>query len=373
MSTDAALIEKRDELKRRLAAGEYKTLVDLVLELLNRFLQKIIRRTKPLPTWLIIAVLSLIAALVGLVTVYVAGDWPSLIQVGRLIGLDDSFVVPWVILNYVFYIVSAVVINQYIHRIFVFWRENILDATESRANLEQFKNWLEKVHGWRLHLLATIILSVLGVSYLVAILAAKIGKSLGYSLIILCSIPSIFAMSFLYQFLLVILLSAGLRKYDLKLFAADPSSSELMSRLSGVLSSGIYLVAIYASVATLSAAPTGFIPAAGIILISVLWLPIILMFMLNQSSLSSIIRRAKWKTLNEIQAKVEKLQAVPNFEDKETMEAISRLIDYHARVKVTRDSALDFRTYFSFINSLVLPLLAFLLGNLDKLIALFPH
>ena len=32
MSTDTALIEKREELKRRLASGEYKTLVDIFLE-----------------------------------------------------------------------------------------------------------------------------------------------------------------------------------------------------------------------------------------------------------------------------------------------------------------------------------------------------
>jgi len=95
------------------------------------------------------------------------------------------------------------------------------------------------------------------------------------------------------------------------------------------------------------------------------------MFALNHTSLSSIIRRAKWKTLNEIQVKVEKLQAVENFEDKETMEAINRLMDYHDRVKATRNSALDFGTYLNFINSLLLPLLAFILGNLDLVLNLF--
>src|SRR5258705_13561946 len=97
------------------------------------------------------------------------------------------------------------------------------------------------------------------------------------------------------------------------------------------------------------------------------------MFILNQTSLSSIIRRAKWKTLNEIQAKVEKLQEMENFADKETMDAIKRLMDYHDRVKATRNSALDFNTVLSFINSLLLPLLAILLGNLDRLMALLPQ
>jgi hypothetical protein len=52
------------------------------------------------------------------------------------------------------------------------------------------------------------------------------------------------------------------------------------------------------------------------------------------------------------------------------MDAIKRLMDYHDRVKGTRDSALDFRTYLSFINSLLLPLLAFILGNLDLVLNL---
>ena len=84
-----------------------------------------------------------------------------------------------------------------------------------------------------------------------------------------------------------------------------------------------------------------------------------------------MIRRAKWKTLNEIQVKVEKLQTSKNFGNQETMDAVKRLMDYHDRVKATRDSALDFRAYLDFINSLLLPLLAFLLGNLDKVLSLF--
>jgi hypothetical protein len=68
---------------------------------------------------------------------------------------------------------------------------------------------------------------------------------------------------------------------------------------------------------------------------------------------------------------VEKLQTSKDFGNQETMDAIKRLMDYHDRVKSTRDSALDFRTYLSFINSLLLPLLAFILGNLDLVLKLF--
>jgi ABC-type multidrug transport system fused ATPase/permease subunit len=177
--------------------------------------------------------------------------------------------------------------------------------------------------------------------------------------------------SFVYELFVVGLLSVGLRRYDLKLFAADPAGSELISRLSSELTYGVYLVAAFAATITLTMALPGLLPSYGILLVLSYWLALITIFSLNQNSLSSIIRRAKWKTLNEIQAKVEKLQAVENFEDKETMDAINRLLDYHDRVTATRDSMLDFRTYLSLFNSLLLPLLAFILGNLDLVLKLF--
>jgi ABC-type multidrug transport system fused ATPase/permease subunit len=370
LTTDTALIEKREELKRRLAAGEYKTLVDIFLEWFDRLIRKVTRRPGPIPLWVLTAILSFALTLMDNTAIYVAGDWSNLVNWGGLIGFEHGAIALRVILNHVFYIASLVVINQYIVGIFIFWRDNMLDVTASAASLVQFEDWLEKVCNWRWHFLTAIIGGLLGGSYLVAILDARFGVFIGYGLTVTCIVLAMVVMAFLYLFLMIILLAARLRRYDLKLFAADPSNSELVSRLSGELSVGIYLVALFASIQTLSTAPTGFLPTFGILLVLIYWLPIITVFILNQTSLSSIIRRAKWKTLNEIQSKVEKLQAVENFEDKETMEAINRLMDYHDRVKATRNSALDLNTTLHFINSLLLPLLAFLLGNLDKLTAL---
>jgi len=371
MATDSALIEKREELKRRLAAGDYKTLVDVFLEWFDHLIRKITRQTKPLPLWLLTAILSFVLMLIAFTAIYVSGDWSNFDKLGGVIGYERRAIVLRVIFNYVFYIATVVVINQYIGGIFVFWRDNMLDVIESAASLEQFEDWLEKVCNWRWHFLTAIIGGLLGTSYLVAILDARLGVFVGYGLTFTSIVITIFAAPFFYLFLMIILLSARLRRYDLKLFAADPSNSEIVSRLSGELTFGVYLVALSASIQTLSTATTRLLPVFSIALVLILWLPIISMFILNQTGLAAIIRRAKWKTLNEIQAKVEKLQAVENFEDKETMEAINRLMDYHDRVKATRNSALDLNTALHFINSLLLPLLAFLLGNIDVVLNLF--
>ena len=51
MTTDTALIEKREDLKRRLAAGEYKTLVDVLFDKMSRVIQRLIRSSRPISAW----------------------------------------------------------------------------------------------------------------------------------------------------------------------------------------------------------------------------------------------------------------------------------------------------------------------------------
>ncbi|SRR5258706_1980043 len=367
MSTNTALIEKREELKRRLAAGEYKTLVDIFLAGTDRLIRKITRRSKPLPIWWIPTILSAVLILINFASAYAAGISTAY---GNFFGLLGSGYVVEITLRGVLAIVSPIALNQYINRIFVLWHDDMIDATESLASLETFEDWLVKTSNWRLHLLVTIIVGFLGGLY-VALIGARLGLFVGYGTMLIFVIIGMFSSAFVYLLLMVVLLSARLRRYDLKLFASDPSSSELVSRLSSELGLLVYIVAFYAAIVSLFVAWAGFLTSFIFLLVLVLWLPIISMFLLNQTSLSSIIRRAKWKTLNEIQAKVEKLQAAKNFEDKETMEAINRLMDYHDRVKATHNSALDLNTTLHFINSLLLPLIAFILANFDVVLKLF--
>ena len=169
---------------------------------------------------------------------------------------------------------------------------------------------------------------------------------------------------------MVILLSVRLHRYELKLFPADPSSSQLVSHLSSELGLFAYFFAIFSVVVTLEISRIGHFSFFGIIIVF-LWIPIIALFILNQTSLSNIIRRSKWKKLNEIQTRIEKLEESENYADKETMEIINRLLDYHDRIKATKNSAVDLRTILNFVNSLLLPLIAFILGNLDLVINLF--
>jgi hypothetical protein len=370
MAKDTALIKKREELKRRLAEGEYKTLVDVVLTGANHLLQKITRRTKPFSIWLIMTLLIVVFTLIVFATIYIAGEFTATRNFMQSFGYSYELgVLITLILPSILNIMGLVLINQNISRIFVLWDNEILDATETTESLEQFEDWLEKVRNRRLNLLFAIVVGFLCGFYMVVAIA-HFGVFIGYGLALTIIFLLMLGFAFIYLFFMVILLSASLRRYNLSLFAADPANSELVSRLSGVLSIFIYFYAVYAAYLTLVATSLGLLPSLGLIAVLILWVPLISIFILNQMGLSSMIRRVKWKTLNEMQTKVEKLQAAKNFGDKETMDAVNRLMDYHDRVKATRDSALNLGSVLSFINSLLLPLLAFLLGNLDKLIAL---
>ena len=69
---------------------------------------------------------------------------------------------------------------------------------------------------------------------------------------------------------------------------------------------------------------------------------------------SVLSRRIGAKKLNEIQAQVETLQTPEKLIDKETMDTVKRLIDYHNQIKNTPNSALNIRASLNFLNSLLL-------------------
>src|SRR5215510_15972436 len=136
MTTDIALIEKREELKRRLAAGEYKTLVDIFLEWFDRMLRKITRQAKPLPLWFITVALCIISAAVTSAIIYFAGDWTAYLRNGASFGFGNELGFLISTINGFLIIIVTVVINQYINRFFILWQDTILDRTESLASLK---------------------------------------------------------------------------------------------------------------------------------------------------------------------------------------------------------------------------------------------
>jgi len=166
---------------------------------------------------------------------------------------------------------------------------------------------------WRLHLFTVVILSIVFNNYFLYVARGLFGVNISFGSASSVFVFNIFSMIMFSQLLMVMLLSAKLHSNDLKLFSADPRASEIISCLSADLGIFIYILAIFAVILTLVSSQINILSSLVFVIVLLLWLPITILFILNQTSLASIIRRAKWKTLNEVQAKIEKLRASKNF------------------------------------------------------------
>jgi hypothetical protein len=87
-------------------------------------------------------------------------------------------------------------------------------------------------------------------------------------------------------------------------------------------------------------------------------------------AISGIITRSKRKSLNEVEAQMAALRPRADPPDNETLETLLWLWDYHDRIKGTRNSALDIKGIMDLANTLLIPLLAFLIANREAIFEL---
>jgi hypothetical protein len=263
---------------------------------------------------------------------------------------------------------SMTLANAFIHRLVMIFQESVLDIVETVETLDNIENWVTSVCNKKLALAAGVLSIPPG--YFLAINLGALINGVGLTvLLILFAIQS----GIFFGFSIAILfLTVRLRNFQLTLFSSDPASSQVINILSGFMSNFVYLFAIYGAVIT-AIFTMGFMTSLIVswITLPVFWSLIVLIFAAGQYSLAQIIQRAKWKTLKETQTQIEKIQKEQAVPAKETRETLIWLLDYHNRVKATRNSALNLEAGLNLFNSLLLPVLAFVLGNLDKVIAFF--
>jgi hypothetical protein len=263
--------------------------------------------------------------------------------------------------------------KMYFGRLFTTWRDHLLDAIESVADLADLQRWLAAVSNVRRPLFSGLVFGILLGLYSPILFSTIRGGFFGVGPTIFFVIGSFQGWVFtVYYLFLFLALPARLSCYQYKLYAADPSGSEVIDHLSDMLSDYVYMLAVFAAIMTFVSALFRILNLATIIiLVLVGWGPITALFVISQVALAKIITRAKWKKLNEIQAKIETLEAQEDIPSEKTLLHLTKLMDYHDRIKATRNSALNLRAGLNFLNSLLLPLLAFLLGNIDKVFKLF--
>jgi hypothetical protein len=259
---------------------------------------------------------------------------------------------------------------------FTFFQAHLLDSLESVTDLADIQNWLDATfssNSIKKQLLYGLVVSIVAVLFL-GDFNSVITNKLNFGLFISISnwILIILGGSYFYIFHKSFLLSGRFRQYQIKLNKANPSSSEVLDHMNDLFNYSLYTVAILVAIVTFIIVNFIGRTTSNIILLALLvWGPTVVVFAGNQYTFSKIITRAKWVTLNKIQTQIEELQEQEPILSEETLAHIGKLMDYYDRIVATKNSALDIRAGLNFLNSLLLPLLAFIVANGEKISEFF--
>lgn len=363
MTENRPLLKRREELKFLLDEGKYQTPVDSMLDWVNYPFRKVMGNNHTLSAIYGTLVICILTMLIGLIFVSLWGEIGIFQQLALRFGW-------WMIPLLATSTISMTTANAFSHRIIAIFRDHILEIAETVDTLDDIKRWVNLISSKKLALVAGVVGGFVTGATSVFNLTITLGFFIGIGftiMIILFAIQSSLFIGFLF---IILFLTIQMRRYQLALFPSDPANSQFISTMSGFLSNFVYLFAVYGALLTFIITASGLLITVYSIF-PIFWGLIVLIFSINQYSLAEIIQRAKWKTLNSIQSEIEKIQkkrAVLNNEQRETL---IWLLNYHDRVKATRNSALNWEAGFSLLNSLLLPVLAFVLGNLESIIAFF--
>jgi hypothetical protein len=329
-----------------------ETLIDTLLEGTNRAIGRMSRSRSPAPVWYSAAVLCLLIAAAGFGTSAVLGErFPR-----RLAVMPVEFLA--LLLSFASLLIfhSA---TRWVRRVLGHDLVRSMTRAEDVADLQA---WLRRLTRRGLHLAFCLVYGITLGLYATASLSRAgfvgFGSTVTFGLVgVTWGIP-------MYELLVILGLPARLGRYEYRLFLSDPASSQVIGHLSRLLTGLVLLYALVAAGSLLFLAYVGVLPDFGLISVVVAWLPIIVLFASGQYALAGVIARAKAHALAAVQGQIEHLQAGEGLAEKDRLESIGRLWDFHDRIKGTRNAALDLGAVLGFVNSLLLPLISFLLGVL---------
>jgi len=360
MEIDLELNEKRLEVKNEITVGLNKTPMAILFNTTGKLIQKITRDPKPLPLIYSAAVLVPTILIPWLLLTLLFRETGIFVKLGlfpMIVLIEDFFL--GVILTYFN-------VNKVLRGI----RDTLIDSILSTKDLSDLQQWLSL--GWSSKTAKRVYWYLfLGLFFVFAYISIlEIGLS-GLGLIAFFLVSAFLGGIGFYYAPIMILLPIRLRYYSLALYENDPSRSEVISNISGILNNFIYGYVFINLLFQLGLALIN-VPVLVklFVMLVFMWTPVIIQSITNQIGIWNIVSLSKRKTLNRIQAQIKTLHD-GDITNKDNLEIIDQLMDYHERIRVTPNSNLNAGWVLNFLNQLALPLLGFLLGNIDKIIDFF--
>lgn len=352
----ASIAEMREEIKTQLLAQKDSNLPALIFRKTDSFIRAISKRKTPLPTWYIILFISILIQLPTLILTNIfheTSQW-------------KAFGLIWI--GYIEFGFAATILAYCLFAYFIRELHDwFIDSVLQTSNLVDLKEQLQNV--WDIWM-AGINMLLFSVVWSIMFSWASswyLREFIGYGLVsgtLVFGLAVGAAWSYLLWF---IRFTGRLAKYEFDLFLLAPVHSEFIVRIKRFYNNIMYAIMGYF---LLCVVLNAFNIWAELLTITFSWIPAIFLFLAYQNSLRQIIIRSKWKYLDRVQSQITDLSS-KGVSDKSTLETINCLMDYHERIRLTPDSAMDIRSVLSFLNQLMLPLLGFLVANLDRIIGLF--
>lgn len=354
MSTSINRIRK--EIKQEIKLNSDKNLPAIIFYDVDLVIRRISGRTKKLPDWYVVLFLSLLIQLPTLLITIIFKEFSQWESLGFI----------WA--GYLVYGLVAPVMVYYQHKYIAHEMSLIfVDSIVNYNDLIDLKKTLDTYWNYRRFWANTVIFTVFWCLAFSFVNSVYLGRFIGFGLSIGTIVFGLIAGSGYSYLPWFIQFSWRLGQYDFETFGIAPAHSEIISCLKRFYNNFIYMIAGYFVLGTFANA---FNIWATVLVIVVGWVPTILLFVIYQSSLHKIITREKWVYLKKMQAQMISL-ANKNITNKDSLETVNRLMDFHERIRQTPDSALDFKSMLNFLNQLMLPLLGFLLANINKVFDLF--
>ncbi len=337
--------------------NEMKTTLLLILNLPNTVIGKFSKNKNLLPLWLSAVVLGIFICLPSYAVVLIVGETQQLKDLGWTVFTS-------LLLSYL----SVIVMYLDIHvNISGKLNQKIIPSLTSEKDLADLKICLEEASFGKSVPAITILGIFIGLTALIGG-SAVYGKQPGLGLPLSALFFGAFGGTSIYYLVWVLRLTRLMGHFDFPVFEFTPASSKIIYDISGMLNTHVYSLAFFVAVVTIIDSLDKL--TSWFIYMDVLfgWIPIISQFFVTQKAIRNIIARAKWRTLEQIQSEIRALKFSGIDHIKETTDSINQLLDLHNRIEKTRNSTFNFRSGLNFLNQLLMPVLGWAVGNLDKIL-----
>jgi len=352
--TEGSDVTQAQDLKQQLEQGEFRSLIDVILDGVGRLLQKLTRRAEPAAPWVGALAIALTISSIGLAISLLSG---GISRYGyRTLFLGGG-------LMFLYFLIPRSV-NQ---RTLKTLHSQLLDAVDTGDGLKRLRGWLTTLASRRWPILSGMLYLVVSLVYGMLFLE-DIDPPVD---VVVVGLPLLFISGMMIYYLLLFLVLPGrLGRCHYRLNAWDPASTEVVAHLSGLFNYIAYMTAFLLAAIAFFAVSLVTFDVSNLILAIPTWFVLIVIFVASQRSLSRIIKRVKRESLIRIEAQMAALRTGGDAPDKETLETFMRIWDYRDRINGTRNSVLDLKRILNFVNTLLIPLLAFLVANRNDILQL---